>query len=320
MEINTETAQAWAEAFADTINQTRLGGLLTAAARFGLSFEEQTLILQSIQKNAPLLKSSRYPQTYAYACLPHAQWDNQMACLAANLVLAGVGLPMVMVGDYGYDGYVGISDVLEYIGLGFANNPEQLLAQTEKFRFGYVHASGYFPTLQKLKKSRQELAQLNPLDKLIPLLSAFAQTEKILLADTLPAFEQLRKWASPENASLQVLYDRSDWGVLSFRYDFYTYWKGSQEKNRLQDWNLPVLTAYTIDTENTQTIAEEADNLQKLLNGSAPEAEQNLLLHTVAYLLWRWGRVSNFEIGLMEAEACLVSGRAAQLLEKLVKN
>jgi anthranilate phosphoribosyltransferase len=320
MEINTETAPIWAEAFADTINQTRFGGLLSDSARFGLSFEAQAHILQTIQGTVPLLKSSRFPQTYTYACLPHAQWDNQIGCLAANLVLAGVGLPMVLVGDYGYDGYIGSSDVLEYIGLGFAQNGEQLGVQTDKFRFGYVHASAYYPPLQKLKRSRQELSQLNPLDRLIPLLSAYAQTEKILLADTLPAFENVRKWASPENASLQVLYDRSDWGLMSFRYDFYTYWKGTQEKNRLQDWNLPVLTAYTIDTENTQTIAEEAEHLQNLLNGTAPEAEQNLLLHTVAYLLWRWGRVSNFEIGLMEAEACLLSKRAAQLLDKLVKN
>ena len=105
--------------------------------------------------------------------------------LATALLLAGVGVPVVKTGDYGYGNYCGYSDILEYLGAKFARTSTDWRTSLEKTSFAYVHAPNAHRTLDALRTIRTDMGATTVLDTLQPLANVQTGVQLVVGAQTL---------------------------------------------------------------------------------------------------------------------------------------
>jgi anthranilate phosphoribosyltransferase len=74
-----------------------------------------------------------------------------------SFVLASMGYQVVKHGNYGVSSMCGSSNVLEYLGVKFSNDSEDLNKQKEEFNLCFLHAPLFHPVMKKVAPLRKSL-------------------------------------------------------------------------------------------------------------------------------------------------------------------
>lgn len=238
--------------------------------------------------------------------------------LATALLLAGVGVPVVKTGDYGYGNYCGYSDILEYLGAKFARTSTDWRTSLEKTSFAYVHAPNAHRTLDALRTIRTDMGATTVLDTLQPLANVQTGVQLVVGAQTLSQQQYYNQLTTAAGGDVSILYDLSDAPCMTLAHDWQWTRDHYTETLLLSDWGLPTYSDNILHTDNKKTVAEASDCLLRLLNENGSEAENMVLIVNTAFVLQNLMPTLNMAGALAEAEASLVSGRALQVLERLL--
>ncbi len=86
-------------------------------------------------------------------------------------VLASMGFPVVKHGNYGVSSLCGSSNVLEYLGVSFTDNTDDLKRQLEAHNLVFLHAPLFHPALKKIAPVRLALGMATFFNELGPLVN-----------------------------------------------------------------------------------------------------------------------------------------------------
>ncbi|HEY8404982.1 MAG TPA: anthranilate phosphoribosyltransferase [Flavobacteriales bacterium] len=75
----------------------------------------------------------------------------------SSLVVAASGINVTKHGNYGVSSISGSSNVMEYFGYQFTNNPETLLRQLDRCNICFLHAPLFHPAMKSVAPIRKEL-------------------------------------------------------------------------------------------------------------------------------------------------------------------
>lgn len=75
----------------------------------------------------------------------------------SSLVVAASGINVTKHGNYGVSSISGSSNVMEYLGYQFTNNPETLLRQLDRCNICFLHAPLFHPAMKSVAPIRKEL-------------------------------------------------------------------------------------------------------------------------------------------------------------------
>jgi anthranilate phosphoribosyltransferase len=234
--------------------------------------------------------------------------------LAACVLLAAMGAPVLRNGDYGYGFSIGSSDILECCGFIFAQNDEILTKQVRELGFGYLHLPHFYPPLQGLRTARQAFGGRSILDRLTPLLATNTDNCSALIGCA--GWVQARLYGQFLRTGRQILYDQSASPLISLCSDFYLQSSSEIEPMQLHDWALPRLNKNLLIGQKISTAAEGAQLLNDLLANKLGADWSNLLVANAAFLAQIAQPYRNINRSLLDAEAALAGRQALHILKK----
>ncbi len=89
----------------------------------------------------------------------------------ASFIVAGAGAKVIKHGNYGVSSSCGSSNVLEYLGYTFSNNPDKLRKELDKTGFCFLHAPLFHPAMKNVAPVRKDLGVKTFFNMLGPLVN-----------------------------------------------------------------------------------------------------------------------------------------------------
>lgn len=234
----------------------------------------------------------------------------------ASFVVAGAGRKVAKHGNYGVSSGCGSSNVMEYLGYTFSNDPGEIYRSLDQANIAFLHAPLFHPAMKTLAPIRKELGVKTFVNMLGPLVN-------------------------PSNPKFQVV------GVFSLelaRLYGYVYQKSEKHFSILHALDgydeVSLTSAYKLITRQGETIVdprqqgfqridpsliegghtvEEAGKIFiRILEGKGSPEQNNVVLCNAALALQTIDARRAFADCYYEAEASLLGGKALQTLKKLI--
>ncbi|MES9941872.1 MAG: anthranilate phosphoribosyltransferase [Candidatus Thiodiazotropha sp. 6PLUC2] len=294
----------------------QIGAFLTAMRFKGARVEEMKGFLDAMEAHATLIspKVDRLLNCNG----PYDGRKNALhLSLAAALVTVAAGVPVIMHSNSDLPPKNGVTtaSVLEALGIPAHLEPQQVAKSIEERGFGHLHASRYLHGVERLKPIRQTLFYRSFLHACEVMLNP-AGAEFSLIGAAHKSFLQRFATAAGERGQQRVLAVQGLDGCDELPMKpvaVADYQQGEMSEYELDpaDYGLTYQDHHPCaDAETTAVLTEG------LLQGEEKD-QLNPVLYNAGVRLYLCGKVDAIAEGIELAESALVSGRAAQTLQRL---
>lgn len=270
------------------------------------------------KKNTPVVVLSLAP------ALQSQNTYNQVLIIAISLLLSSMKIPVVLKGDYGYNHEIGLSDILEALGMKLQKDMAENAIILSENNWAYMHMPYAYPSLEDWAGVRADFAKKTVIDQVLPLLPVL-EGENIYNLIACSELPQNRFYAHFLNFEKDVkekttlLHDNSNTAFLSLCSDFYWQTSSDIEVMYLKDWNLPQLQDNLIKQAQKLSSAQEAALfIENLLKGDMASDWQTLLIVNAAFIAQTVQPQQGLNAVILNAEAALDSHMAYKNLQSLL--
>ncbi|MGP2492240.1 anthranilate phosphoribosyltransferase [Mesorhizobium sp. PUT5] len=238
---------------------------------------------------------------------------------ASAIVIAGCGVPVAKHGNRGLSSLTGAADVLTALGIKIDLSAEAIGRCIREAGVGFMFAPAHHPAMKHVGPTRVELGTRTIFNLLGPL-SNPAGVKRQLVGVFAP------EWIVPVAETLKALGAEHAWVVHGDGYDEITT-TGETSVAELADGEIRTFTlqpeTFGLKRHGREALrggdsAFNAKALRALLDG-APGAYRDTVLMNAGAGLVVAGVVTRLEDGILKAAGAIDSGRARDVLKKLVE-
>lgn len=238
---------------------------------------------------------------------------------AAAFVAAGAGVPVVKHGNRSVSSRCGSADVLEALGVDLAISPERVSYMIEQYHIGFLFAPLYHPAMAHVMSPRKELGIRTVFNLLGPLVNpAGAQAQLLGVYDP----RLTRKIAcvlSTLGLSRAMVVSGGGLDEIS-----------TTGPTRVSELDRGVIHTYEMNCEDYGIrpsardalrggdAATNAGIIRGILSGTEGPARDIVLLNAAA-AIYLGGSATTIGGGISRAEASIDTGRAYEILERLIQ-
>jgi anthranilate phosphoribosyltransferase len=238
---------------------------------------------------------------------------------AAAIVVAGAGVPVVKHGNRAFSSRSGSADVLAALGIVARQNPQWARHCLDSTGLAFCFAPYHHPLLRHVAAVRRRLQVRTLFNSLGPLVNPAGATYQLLGVGHPEMLERLAGALALLGTRRAFLVCGSDGldevtlsGTTSVR---------EVQGSRVRAWEWTPrdfdLEPCALDEFSAQGPAESAAMIQAILHGHEGPATRVVLANAAAALLAA-ERVETLAQGVLRAREAVTSGRARQVLERLV--
>ncbi|MCX7304325.1 MAG: anthranilate phosphoribosyltransferase [Hyphomicrobiales bacterium] len=237
---------------------------------------------------------------------------------ASALVIAGAGVPVAKHGNRGLSSQTGAADVLTALGVKIDLAPQEIGLCISEAGVGFMFAPAHHPAMRHVGPTRAELGTRTVFNLLGPL-SNPASVRRQVVGVFAP------EWIVPVAETLKALGTERAWVAHGDGYDEITT-TGETQVAELIDGEVRnfTLTPETVGLKRYEKkelrggdAAFNAAAMRMLLDGASGAYRDTVLMNAGAGLVVA-GRAPSFEDGIALATKAIDSGKAAQVLDRLV--
>jgi anthranilate phosphoribosyltransferase len=238
---------------------------------------------------------------------------------AAAFIVAGAGVPVAKHGNRSYTSKCGSADVLEALGVDIGLDPKEAATVLRTHGFVFLFAPTYHPAMRHLASVRKELGVATIMNLLGPLVNpAGVRRQVVGVADVARAPLVAEALAALGTIHALVLHATVGMDEVS-PVGSTCMWEVHEGKARRWELNPE---QYGLGSEDLTGLAggepsENAESIERLLNGEGAPALRCAVLLNAAAALYVAGRGWSFEEAIRQAQRSLESGRAAGVLERV---
>lgn len=234
----------------------------------------------------------------------------------ASFVTAGAGIHVAKHGNYGVSSACGSSNVMEYLGVKFSNNPDFLKSSIEKAGICILHAPLFHPAMKNVAPIRRELGVKTFFNMLGPMVNpAFPNNQMVGVFN----LELLRLYAylyQNTNINYSIVHALDGYDEISLTGNTKIVTNRQEQMLSPQDLGLDNLDQNSIHGGNS--IESAAKIFIDVINGHGTEAQQNVVCANAGLAIATVKGVSHRE-GFELAKESLISGKAKKSLETLIQ-
>jgi anthranilate phosphoribosyltransferase len=238
---------------------------------------------------------------------------------ASAFVIAGCGVPVAKHGNRGLSSLTGSADVLVALGVKIDISPEVIGRCIHEAGVGFMFAPAHHPAMKHVGPTRVELGTRTIFNLLGPL-SNPAGVVRQMVGVFLP------EWILPVAETLKALGAEHAWVVHGDGYDEITTTGETQVAEliggEIRKFTLTPeavgLARHTKDELRGGDAAYNAKALRDMLGGTAGAYRDTVLMNAGAGLVVA-GKVTTLGDGIAMAAQAIDSGRALQVLDRLVE-
>jgi anthranilate phosphoribosyltransferase len=294
----------------------QVGAFLTAMRFKGTRVEEMKGFLDAMEESATLISPK---VDILLNC--NGPYDGRKKALhlslAAALLTVAAGVPVVMHSNSGLPPKNGVTTaaVLEAMGIPAYQEPLQVAKSIEEKGFGHLHASLYLHGVERLKPIRQTLFYRSFLHACEVMLNPAGASYSVIGAAH-KSFLQRFATAAGERGQLRVMAVQGLDGCDEL----------PMQPVAVADYHQGELSEYTLDPadyglacQDHQPCADPQTTAALIISMFQGEAssELNPVLYNSGVRLYLCGKVDQISAGIELARETLISGRAAQTMQKL---
>ena len=316
-DLTVEEARAAATAVFEDATKAQIGALLSAMRAKGETEAEIAGFAQGMREAARTIDPDRSPlvDTCGTGGDDH---DTINVSTTAAIVAAGAGVPIAKHGNYSVSSSSGSSDVLEEVGVTLETDPGSVREHVESLGIGYMHAPEFHPAMKAVIGPRKELGVETVFNVLGPLTNpagADAQVLGVYDDDLVPLIADALARMPVEHAL--VVHGAGMDEITVHDETTVAEVEGSDvEQYTLAPEDMG-LDRHDIAAVAGGTPAENAADLEGIVEGSVNSAKQDIVLANAGAAVYVAGQASSLEDGVEAARQAIGSGAAAEKLDEL---
>ncbi|WP_340065289.1 anthranilate phosphoribosyltransferase [Ascidiimonas aurantiaca] len=234
----------------------------------------------------------------------------------SSFVTAGAGIPVTKHGNYGVSSKCGSSNVLEYLGVRFSNDPGFLEKCLEKAGICILHAPLFHPAMKNVAPIRKELKVKTFFNMLGPMVNPAFPKNQLVGVFNLELARMYGYLYQNTDKNFTVLHALDGYDEISLTGNTKTITNQSETIIRPEDFGVTSVKPHEISGGND--IKHSADIFIKVLRGEGTSAQNNVVSANAGMAIATVKNTSfkeSFEI----AKEILLSGKALEALQTLQK-
>jgi len=316
-DLTVEAAREAATAVFEEATEAQIGALLAALRAKGETESEIAGFAQGMREAARTIDPDRAPLVDTCGT-GGDDYDTINVSTTSAIVAAGAGVPIAKHGNYSVSSSSGSSDVLEEIGLDMDTAPEAVEATVDEVGIGYMHAPAFHPAMKAVIGPRRELEMRTIFNVLGPLTNpagADAQVMGVFDADLVGLIGRAVAEMPVDHAlivhgsGMDEITVHDETAVAEVEDGEVTEYTVTPEDIGLE--------THPIDAVAGGTPAENAEDLQGIVDGSVTGAKRDIILANAGAAVYVAGEADSLEAGVEAAAEAIDSGAAAEKLDEL---
>lgn len=233
----------------------------------------------------------------------------------ASFVVAGAGIKVAKHGNYGVSSVCGSSNVLEYLGIKFTNDPELLRKNMEYAGICFMHAPLFHPAMKQVAPIRKELGMKTFFNMLGPMVNP-AFTKKQMVGVFNLELARLYTYLYQETGKqFAIIHSLDGYDEVSLTGDFKLY--ANKLERIVKPSDLGVHPVYPAEISGGHTIDDAAKIFMNVLNGAGTAAQNKVVCANAAMAVFCTNQLKSFSETFEIAKESLESGKALICFNKL---
>jgi anthranilate phosphoribosyltransferase len=234
----------------------------------------------------------------------------------ASFVVAGAGYKVSKHGNYGVSSGCGSSNVMEYLGYSFSSNPDVLKRSLDAAGICFIHAPLFNPAMKTVAPIRKELGIKTFFNMLGPMCNPAEPKNQLVGVFSLELARLYAYLYQETNKNYTILHALDGFDEVSLTCNFKAFTEKGESLYTVKDLGFDVLKED--DIRGGDTVESSAKIFTAVLNGTATDAQTNVVLCNAALAIRTIDGSKTFSDCYYEAEESLLSKRAYESFTKLV--
>ncbi|TDQ08172.1 anthranilate phosphoribosyltransferase [Pedobacter metabolipauper] len=234
----------------------------------------------------------------------------------ASFVVAGAGYKVAKHGNYGVSSGCGSSNVMEYLGYSFTNNQDTLKRSLDTAGICFIHAPLFNPAMKTVAPIRKELGVKTFFNMLGPMVNPAQPKNQIVGVFSLELARLYAYLYQDTDKNYTILHAVDGFDEVSMTCDFKTFSKTGEALLSIADLGFSEIDESLI--KGGDTVESSAEIFVNVLNNTATDAQQNVVLCNAALAINTIDSTKSFADCYYEAEESLLNSKALDAFKKLI--
>ena len=232
----------------------------------------------------------------------------------ASFVTAGAGIPVTKHGNYGVSSTCGSSNVMEFLGVAFSNDPDFLKKSIETAGICILHAPLFHPAMKNVAPIRRELGVKTFFNMLGPMVNPAFPKNQIVGVFNLELARMYGYLYQNTNKKYTILHALDGYDEISLTGRTKTISNKTESMLLPEDFGVREIEQSAI--AGGESIEESAQVFMDILHGKGTEAQNNVVCANAGIAIATVKDLSPKE-GFEIAKESLISGAGLKALRTL---
>jgi anthranilate phosphoribosyltransferase len=235
----------------------------------------------------------------------------------SSFVVAGAGEKVSKHGNYGVSSACGSSNVLEFFGYKFSNDPGKLRNEIDGAGICFLHAPLFNPAMKNIAPVRKQLGIKTFFNILGPMINPSAPKAQLIGVFSLELARIYNYMYQQLETEYTIVHSLDGYDEVSLTGPFKMVTRQGDQILEPADLGLPLLNP--ADIFGGTTVEESASIFEKVISGKGTEAQKAVVIANSGLALKTLHPETELRICLDLARETLSSGKALDAFNSLIK-
>ena len=234
----------------------------------------------------------------------------------ASFVTAGAGIKVAKHGNYGVSSSCGSSNVMEYLGYQFTNDPSTLKQQIDKNSICFLHAPHFHPSMKNVAPIRRDMGIKTFFNMLGPMVNPASPKNQMVGVYSLELQRYYKYIYEKEDISYRIIHNMDGYDEISLTAA--TKVVTPDQEYMFQPQEVTHKKIKPEDLYGGKTVKESAEIFIQILNGDGSHAQNKAVIANAAMAIQAASPKKSMQDCLHMATESLESKKAHLALKTLL--
>lgn len=235
----------------------------------------------------------------------------------ASFLVAGAGEKVTKHGNYGVSSFCGSSNVIEYLGYQFKNKEEDLKRDLDRSNICFLHAPLFNPAMKNIAPIRRDLGVRTFFNMLGPLVNPSRPKNQIVGVFDLELARLYQYLLQQTDSNYTIIHGIDGYDEVSLTDKVKLI--GNQREELLAPEDLGFRKVMPEELHGGKDVKEAAKIFVDILKGEGSQVQNAVVIRNAGLAINCLHRDMSREDAFAKAEESLLSGKAYQVLNSLLK-
>lgn len=235
----------------------------------------------------------------------------------SSFVVAAAGQPVAKHGNYGVSSACGSSNLLEYFGYKFTNDPDVLRRSLDRANMCFMHAPLFHPAMKNVAPIRKELGVKTFFNMLGPMVNPAFPSSQLVGVFSLELARKFGYLYQQSGKAFVVLHSLDGYDEISLTGPYKYFFNGGEQIAEPGDLGMP--QRKPAELYGGDSIEDSARIFLNVLEGKGTEGQKDAVVANAAMALYCADQAAGLENAIRRADEALTSGKALEKFRLLLE-